>query len=78
MSSGGAVDVGADLGHDGGTEGHVGHKMAVHDVDLEAVSGMAGRIGERGIRVASQRPGRWCLYMLCLALQNRQTVSRAR
>jgi hypothetical protein len=26
--------VGADLGYNGRAEGHVGHKMAVHDVDL--------------------------------------------
>lgn len=28
------VDVRADLCDDGGAEGHVGHEMAVHDVDL--------------------------------------------
>ena len=31
------VDVGADLGHDGRAEGHVRHKVAVHDVDLGAL-----------------------------------------
>ena len=31
----GALDMGPDLGHDGGTKGHVGHEVAVHDVDVE-------------------------------------------
>jgi len=34
MSNRRAVDMTADFGDDWGTEGHVGHEMAVHDVDL--------------------------------------------
>lgn len=31
----GALDVRPDLRHDGGAEGHVGHEVAVHDVDVK-------------------------------------------
>jgi len=41
LRSGRTVDVGADLGDDRGAKGHVGHEMAVHDVDLGCVSGIA-------------------------------------
>lgn len=44
MGGSGAVNVGANLGDDGSAEGHVWHEMAIHDVDLEAVSGMVGRV----------------------------------
>jgi hypothetical protein len=36
----GTLNVGADLGDNGGTKGHVGHEVAVHDVDLGRVSGI--------------------------------------
>ena len=37
-----AVDVGANLGDYGGSKGHIGHKVAVHDVDLAGVSSRMG------------------------------------
>lgn len=41
----GSVDVGADLGHDGRAECHVGHKVAVHDVDVQPCCAVADRVG---------------------------------
>lgn len=35
IGGGGAVDVRADLGDDGGAEGDVGHEVPVHDVDVQ-------------------------------------------
>ena len=31
----GSRDMRAQLGYDGGAEGHVGHEVAVHDIDME-------------------------------------------
>jgi hypothetical protein len=43
IRAGGSVNVGTNLGDDRGAEGHVGHKVAVHDVDLGRVSGIVSR-----------------------------------
>jgi hypothetical protein len=43
IGASGSINVGTNLGNDGGTEGHVGHKVAVHDVDLGRVSGIVSR-----------------------------------
>lgn len=45
IRAGGAVDVRTNFGDNRGAEGHVGHKMAVHDVDLGRVSGIASNCG---------------------------------
>ena len=42
------VDMGADLGDDGSTKGHVGHEMAIHDVDLGCVSGIGSHSRREG------------------------------
>ena len=31
------LDMGSDLGDDGGTEGHVGDEVTIHDVNMEPV-----------------------------------------
>lgn len=37
----GLVDVRTDHGDDGSAKGHVGYKVAVHDIDMEPVSAVA-------------------------------------
>ena len=64
----GSRDVGADLGYDGRAEGHVGHEVAVHDVDLMGCEVKQGR----------EREERDCLHgssllcrPLCLSILSR-------
>jgi hypothetical protein len=42
---GGTVDTAADLGDDGAANGHVWHKMAVHDIDVEPVGALLNLLG---------------------------------
>ena len=41
VSGGRSVDVAADLRYDWGAKGHIGHKVAVHDIDLGGTSAMS-------------------------------------
>lgn len=57
---GGTGNMGANLGHDGGTKGHVGDEVAVHDVDVQPV-GSLGNLGRafaaQGAEVGTQDGG---------------------
>ena len=43
--AGGAGDMGSDLTDDGGTEGDVGHEVAVHYVDVQPVGAVGHGVG---------------------------------
>jgi hypothetical protein len=62
MGGGWTLYVWADLGDNRGAESHIGHEMAVHDVDLGRVSDMAAngcsRVQEG--RTCSQSAP-WCI-----------------
>lgn len=44
-SIGGPVDMGADLGDNGSSKGNVGHKVTVHDIDMQPVCALPDGVG---------------------------------
>jgi hypothetical protein len=42
---GGTVDAAADLGYDGAADGHIGHEVAVHNVDVQPVGALLHLLG---------------------------------